>query len=254
MTVAIIGFGNMGKAIAAALAKSFDVAVFDRHANRQAAAKKIGVSWLTTLSDASRYNFIIIAVKPIDVPKLAGQIVLPESVILISIAAGVNIKTLQRLFKHKKCVRVMTNLGLTAGHGIAAWKQAGLSRSDLLKTQKLLNAISENFEADSEDAIDKVTAISGSGPAYFFYLAQAMERSAMALGFPPLVARKLVEETFLGAAELQKGVGYEQLITRIASKKGTTEAALEVFKKNGMEKIVTKAIRAAYLRARELGA
>src|ERR1051326_7962876 len=117
MKVSILGYGNMGKAIAKALAKKSQVAVFDQDKKTTVFAPKIKTS-----------DFIIIAVKPKDIQNLANEVSphLNPNCILVSIAAGTTLKNLNKFFKHKKIVRVMPNLGLTVGQGIAAWKSAGL--------------------------------------------------------------------------------------------------------------------------------
>lgn len=199
-------------------------------------------------------NVIIIAVKPQDIALLAHQArgKIGGNAILVSIAAGVPIKKLSGLFQHNKIVRVMPNLGLAVGQGIAAWKSSGLSATDKKKVKQVLNIITENFEVKNENLIDAVTAISGSGPAYFFFLAGALTSAGKKLGLTPAQSRLLVEKTLLASAVLQKGKGYAELIRMVRSKKGTTDAALKVFKKRFSEKIINQAVRAAYSRAKEM--
>jgi pyrroline-5-carboxylate reductase len=251
--VFIIGFGNMGQATGKALAKArgFKVFAYDKNRNKVKATAGISFARLGALKKA---DVIIVAVKPQDVPALAGQLLgkINLQTILISIAAGLSIKKLAALFHLKKIVRMMPNLGLSVGQGIAAWKSAGLSSADKKIAKHILNGITENFEVKNEALIDAVTAISGSGPAYFFFLAGALLSSAITLGLNPAQSRLLVEKTMSAAAKLQKGVDYQELIKRVRSKKGTTDAALKVFQKRSVDKIVAQAVKAAYLRAKEL--
>lgn len=249
MNVYIIGAGNMGGAIARVLARKHRVRVFDRSSVK---AKIPGTIFEKDLRHLSRANFVIVAVKPQDIAVLANQIKLKEKTILISVAAGVKIAKIQQRFHHKRVVRVMPNLGLKVGQGIAGWKSAGLTHREKSRAKKLLNQIIENFEVKSESAIDAITAISGSGPAYFFYLAEALRQAAMNLGFDADLARRLVEKTFSASAILQAEQTYRDLIHRVASKKGTTEAVLKVFKKYKMDKIINLAVMAAEKRAKEL--
>ncbi len=251
--VFIIGFGNMGQAIGKALvkAKGFKVSVYDRNRDKVKAVAGVGYAELANLKKS---DFIIIAVKPQDVPSLAGQVrqLVDPKIIIISIAAGLPIKKLAGLFSHKKIVRMMPNLGLAVGQGIAAWKSAGLLLFDKKAVRRVLDGITENFEVKDEGLIDAVTAISGSGPAYFFYLANALVLSARALGLTSAQSRTLVEKTLSAAAELQKGADYQELIKKVRSKKGTTDAALKVFQKRSVDKIIAQAVKAAFLRAKEL--
>ena len=197
---------------------------------------------------------VILAVKPQDLAEAAKEIKdsISESAILVSVAAGVSIAKIKELFRRDKIVRVMPNIGLSVGQGISAWKSSGLSAEETVKAREFLNDLSGNFEVDDEGLIDAVTAISGSGPAYFFAFAEALEKSARSLGLGEKESRALVEKTFDAAAALQKGTSYEELVKKVASKGGTTEAALRVFEKNGLLRTVEEATRAAYNRAKEL--
>ena len=254
--VYIIGAGVMGSAIAKALAnKGQKVFVYDRtYAKAKALAKGKKIIADKNFEHLGKAEMIIVAVKPQDVPSLALEIKgrFRSSVVIISVAAGVKIAKLQQSFRHKKVVRVMPNLGLSVGLGIAAWKSAGLSRKEKLAVRKLFNQITENFEVNNEAEIDSVTAISGSGPVYFFYFAAALQKSAKALGLKTTLAKKLVAKTFSAAAQLGQGQDYQQLINQVASKGGTTAAALKIFEKRHLDEIVKDAARAAYTRAGEL--
>lgn len=246
----------MGQAMAKALAKKANVTVFDHEFKLRPAAQKIGAKWLKDFADVKSADFMIIAVKPKDVEDLSRKIklYLNPKTILVSIAAGVPLKKLARLFNSQKIVRVMPNLGLTVGQGMAAWKfSSSFNEKDAVKAEKFLRMFTDGFAVGSEDIIDRVTAISGSGPAYFFLLAWCMEEAARSLGFAESEARLLVEKTFLGAAELQKNQPYGNLIKKVMSKKGTTEAAFKVFKKSRLGMVVKKAVEAAYKRAKEMG-
>ena len=235
----------MGHAIGKALAKNkeFKVFAYDKH-RQNIKAPKVRYA---ELSDLQKFDTVVIAVKPQDVPALAGQLagkINPQS-ILISIAAGLPIKKISGLFRHQKIVRMMPNLGLAVGQGIATWKAAGLSSTDKKIAGKILNSITENFEVSDESLIDATTAISGSGPAYFFFLARALEASAKNLGLSAAQSRMLVEKTLSASAKLQADRGITRVDQPDQIKKGTTEAALKVFKKRSLNKIITEAVTAA---------
>jgi pyrroline-5-carboxylate reductase len=241
----------MGKPIAKTLAAKYRVYVCDRNPDK---ARIAGVIFDAGFKNLDKADYVIVAVKPQDIPALANDIgkKINSSAILVSIAAGVKINKLQKLFGIKKVVRVMPNLGLLVGQGIAAWRSMGLTKREKQKVKKLLNQLTSNFEVKKESDIDAVTAISGSGPAYFFYLAQALQKTAINLGLSLNMARKLVEKTFLAAAILQRGKNYQELIKQVTSKKGTTEAALKVLNKNHMDQIIEQAVKVAQKRAKEL--
>ncbi len=241
--VTIIGYGTMGQAIGRELMKDSSVRVFavDKNKKNQRGLKDS--------------LFVILSVKPQDADTAIKEVKgvgLYKDAILISIMAGFPIKKIAHLFGHKKIVRVMPNLGLSAGEGIAAWKSVGLSLLEKKKVKNFLDKVTENFEVKDEDTIDKVTAISGSGPAYFFLLAENLLKSAKGLGFRENEAKKLVEKTFSAAAILAKDSNYSELIKRVASKGGTTEAALKIFARKNFEGLVANAVKAAYERAKKL--
>lgn len=249
MTIYIIGAGNMGGAIARTLVKAgHKVYIADKNS---AKAKGLGGIVDKNFENLNEADAVIIAVKPQDVAALSSQIKIPSSALIISIAAGTKIAKIQKLFG-RKVIRMMPNLGLIVGHGIAAWKAAGLLDKDKIRAKKLLNQIMENFEVQSEKIIDAVTAISGSGPAYFFAFADGLRRAAIDLGLKPDQARMLVEKTLLASAVLQKQASYQELIAKVRSKKGTTDAALKVFDKYRTLNIIKSATKAARDRAEEL--
>ena len=246
----------MGRAIAKSLSlkSGYEISVASKDGLRDTTASEYSVTIDNLYSGLKNADAIILAVKPQDLSALALEVKekIGEHTIIISIEAGVTIEKIKKLFGREKIVRVMPNLGLSVGEGISAWKSSGLSSSDLEKVQALLNDLSENFEVEKENDIDAVTAISGSGPAYFFLFAQALEKSARALGLSATQARALVEKTLSASASLQKGKSYGELISAIASKGGTTEAALSVFNERQLSSIVEEAAKAAYKRAQEL--
>jgi len=234
----------MGKAIAKTLLKndsSIKIFTIDKDKKNTSGIKKS--------------DFIILAVKPQDASEAIRELKnygINKKTILISIMAGFSIKKLLHLSGHKKVIRMMPNLGLSVGVGIAAWKKISLSPQEAKKAKNFINKITENFEVKNEDTINKVTAISGSGPAYFFLLADCLIKISKDLGFTKDEGDKLVKKTFLASTILGKDSDYSTLIKKIASKKGTTEAALKIFKNKNFYKIVSKAVFAAYKRAKEL--
>jgi len=241
--VTIIGYGTMGKAIAKTLSKDSSIKVFTVDVEKK------------DTSGIKKSDFIILAVKPqnaIEAIKELRLYKLNKKTILISIMAGFSIKKLLNLSGYKKIVRMMPNLGLSVGIGIAAWKKVGLSKLETKKVKNFINKITENFEVKDENVINKVTAISGSGPAYFFLLADHLEKASENLGLAKNESKKMIQKTFLASAMLAENSDYSTLIDKITSKGGTTEAALKIFKNKNFDKIVSSAVFAAYKRAKEL--
>lgn len=235
----------MGKAIAGALRRRGGVKIF---------AAKLNTAHIRVVQEIKKSDFVLLAVKPQDsqgaITQLQGN--LNKKTILISIMAGVSIKKIVAFSRHPKIVRMMPNLGLSVGAGIGAWKKVGLNKRETEKTKKFMDKIMENFEVKTEDSVDKVTAISGSGPAYFLLLAAGLAEASQKLGLGVAESRKLVAKTLTATALLGKDGDYEKLIKKIASKGGTTEAALKVFQKKNFSKIVNDAVGAAYKRAKQL--
>lgn len=241
--ITIIGYGNMGRAIGRALQTSGASVVGIRRGASEKSRKAVAKS-----------DIVVLAVKPQDAAEALHQFknYLAPKAILISILAGVPLRKIAKMSGHKKIVRMMPNMGLRVGEGIAAWKREGLSAKEKIRVRKVLDSISENFEVKDENAIDKITAISGSGPAYFFLWAEHLLASAKKLGLGDDASQRLVEKTFSASAKLSRGGNYAELIRKIASKGGTTEAALKIFAKKKTGGIMQEAVRAAHRRARAL--
>jgi len=198
----------------------------------------------------------IIAVKPQDFENLCKEVSVDLSnKLVISIMAGVSIERIERLLNAKKVVRVMPNLPLRIQKSLSGWiASKGVSEEEKKSVRKLLKEFGAEVEVDKEEKINMITALSGSGPAYFFRLAEILAIAAKKYGFNDEEARKIAESTFLGAAELLKTSGERSCVLRekVTSKGGTTEAAFKSMDSNNIEKIVLEGIEAARRRADEL--
>jgi pyrroline-5-carboxylate reductase len=202
-------------------------------------------------------DVIILAVKPQILKEVIGEIstAVPKEALVISIAAGVPIRTIEEYFKRPvSLIRVMPNMPAIAGAGMSAFS---LGRHATARHRKIAEAILSAFgEAVpvQEKMLDLVTAVSGSGPAYFFLLAEKMIEAAYELGMKVDVAKKLVYQTAFGSGKVlvESGEDPEDLIAKVASKGGTTEAALKIFQKKGFGKVVQDGIKAAYKRSKQL--
>jgi pyrroline-5-carboxylate reductase len=203
-------------------------------------------------------DLIILAVKPQDTPKLFADIrslVDPQQVFL-SIMAGVKIQTIAESLGVHKIIRAMPNLPAQIGMGMTAFTSSDqVTRIELVTVQNLLNTTGKTVYVEREEAIDAATAISGSGPAYVFYFMRAMMESARQMGFSESEAELLVSQTFRGAVELHNKSDFScnEWIQKVASKGGTTEAALQDFNHNKIHQNIKQGANAALDRAVELG-
>ena len=177
------------------------------------------------------------------------------ALLLVSIAAGVTTLRIEReLGGEPHVVRAMPNTPALVGAGAAALcKGRFATEADLSAAEEILSAVGIVVRTD-ERYLDAVTALSGSGPAYIFYMAEAMIAAGVEVGLSQDVARRLTVQTIFGAGTLlaQSGESPEQLRNKVTSSGGTTEAALKVKMDSGFAKIVSAAIHAAARRSREL--
>jgi pyrroline-5-carboxylate reductase len=243
MKICVVGLGNMGKSIFDLLKKSeFKISGFDR-------------------SDvADRYlkncDVFILAVKPQDFGTFCGSVKADLSKkMAISIMTGVSINKISKELKISKVVRVMPNLPLKVGKALSGWKASkSVSSKERLFVKKLLSIFGEQIEVNDEEKLNMITALSGSGPAYFYHLAEILESKALDFGFSKRDAEKIAKNTLIGSAKLLESVNLsaKELREKVTSKGGTTEAALKSLDKNYFSKIFKEALGAANKRAKEL--
>lgn len=203
-------------------------------------------------------DIVIIAVKPQDFEQLALELkgFLSSNQIILSVMAGVGISKMQKILEIAKVVRSMPNIPTQIGMGLTVFSASQeVDRKELFIIQNLINTTGKSIYVEKEALIDGATAISGSGPAYVFYFMNAMIKAGLDLGFSLSEAELLVNQTFLGSVYLQQGsvLSNEQWIQKVASKGGTTEAALSVFNQFEIEKNIIDGVKKANFRAVELG-
>ncbi len=264
MKIAFLGGGNMANAfLGGLLARGFaatDLSVIEPIA---AARGKLAATYQVHVSAAPDgatrgADTVVLAVKPQDMKvALAPLAPLVAGKLLISIAAGVRIATLSRwLDGHRRIVRCMPNTPALIGAGITGlFAPEEVSADERARAAQVLGAVGECVWVAEERLLDPVTAVSGSGPAYVFWLMEQMARSGEAMGLPPEEARQLALHTVLGAAKLAAGsVETPALLReRVTSKGGTTEAALKVFEAEELARRFARALEAASSRGAELG-
>lgn len=262
MKIGIIGCGNMGQALLAGIiAKGFiarrNILVSDKARKRLKFARlKLKINIATSNSELiKRCRVIILAVKPQDADAVLRDIAWPsEKKLLISICAGISTQKLERRLGKVAVVRLMPNIPALISQGISAISSGKYATAKDKKLAKsIFSCIGEVVEV-KEELMNAVTAISGSGPAYFFYLAERLMEAAKGLGISSQVAQKLVLKTALGTAMLmsQSQQTSRALRKRVSSKGGTTEAAFKVFREKGLDKILALAFKAAAKRSNQL--
>ncbi|WP_417317419.1 pyrroline-5-carboxylate reductase [Emcibacter sp.] len=211
------------------------------------------------LPEGIRPSFVVLAVKPQMMEDAVSQLLDVDlsSSLILSIAAGKTLSWFEtRLGADKAFVRAMPNTPAAIGMGITVGCANSRVASDQKETcQALLSAVGDVDWVEKEGLIDAVTAVSGSGPAYVFHLVESMASAGEKVGLDADLAMKLALRTVIGASALleRSGESASQLRINVTSPNGTTQAALDVLMtEDGLGKLMTKAIRAAYERSREL--
>ncbi len=202
---------------------------------------------------------VVLSVKPQVMADVLDGIAgtLKENVLVVSIAAGITTAAIAEKLGAVQIVRVMPNTPALVGAGASGLYNASASKDGLKIALDICSSVGKAIVVEDELLIDAVTAVSGSGPAYFFLLMEEMIKAAVQLGLPEANAKTLVLQTAKGAALLaesarQQGDDPDVLRKKVTSSGGTTEAALKVMNENGFEQIVLKALTAARDRGREL--
>jgi len=263
--IGFIGGGNMASSLISGLIASGHSAqqIWVSDIN-QDALKALAANLKVNISESNEVvvnevDVIVLAVKPQIMGPVAKQIaklVQQKKALVISIAAGINQTTLnQWLGADTAIVRCMPNtpaLVLTGATAMHANDKVSSAQRNLAET--ILRSVGIALWVQDENDLDAVTAVSGSGPAYYFLLMEAMEKAALELGLNETTARLLVQQTALGAAKiaLESSESPEQLRKRVTSPGGTTQQAIETFEQGGFSELVAKALHAARDRSIEL--
>ena len=260
--LAIIGGGKIGEALLSGLVRrgAGDVVVCERSPERGAELRaRYGVDVLDLAGAAERARVLLLAVKPQDIDVLLGALaphVDPARHLVVSVAAGVPTTRIEAaLPAGTPVVRVMPNTPALVDEGMSVLSAgAHAAESDLDEAEALLAAVGQ-VRRVPESQQDAVTALSGSGPAYFFYLVEAMVDAGILLGLPRALAADLIVQTALGAAVMMRDSGEHpvQLREAVSSPGGTTIAAIRELEKHGVRAALMAAIEAAHARSVELG-
>ncbi|MSR15486.1 MAG: pyrroline-5-carboxylate reductase [Gammaproteobacteria bacterium] len=263
--IAFIGGGNMGRAIIGGLLKRGQspqgITVSDPvTATRAALVQEFGIIGAADNNRAvANADIVVLAVKPQQMAAIVralAPMLAERRPVVLSIAAGITTASIaQWCGASLPLVRAMPNTPALVGRAATGvFATAATSVSAREQVAELLRAIGFVVWVESEEQLDAVTALSGSGPAYFFLLLECLEAAAVRLGLPVATARQLALETAAGAAELALQSPYDPATLRVqvTSKGGTTERALAVFETGGFADLVQQALGAAARRAHEL--
>ena len=262
-TVAFIGGGNMASALIGGLLKtgrpSTDILVVEPfEAQRAKLAQQFGVKAEPAAGPAlARAGTVVWAVKPQMFAEAAAPCAaFVAGALQLSVMAGIRSEALVRATGSERVVRAMPNTPALIGRGIAGlYARPAVSAAERAAVEALLAPTGQTLWVAQESQLDAVTAVSGSGPAYVFYVLEAMMEAAAEIGLTPEQGRTLAIATFDGAAALAaaSALAPAELRAQVTSKGGTTHAAITTLEASGVKAAFVKALHAARDRAEELG-
>jgi pyrroline-5-carboxylate reductase len=260
--IAVIGAGKMGEALVSGLLKAGtspdDLIITERYEERaHELSQRYGVKSVSNAEAANQAETIVIAVKPQDMEALLAElapVVTPDRLI-VTIAAGITTAAIERrLAAGVPVVRVMPNTPALVGEAMSAVAPgAHASAEHLDRAEALFRPVGRVVRLP-ESQLDAVTALSGSGPAYVFYLVEAMTDAGILLGLPRAVAHELIVQTVYGAAVMLRETGEHPVALReaVTSPAGTTISAIRELENHGVRAAFLAALEAARDRSREL--
>ena len=252
MKIGFFGAGKMAEGILSAIENKRGVVMAEKVEARAKDLKaKYGVKVVADVKEVAKTcDLVFLAVRPQDVDVVAAEVkpLLKKGQVLVSIVAGKTLAKLKAAFGAKATlIRVRPNLALRAKAGMCA------ITSHHAEVEKILGGAGATVVLKEKD-FDVVTALSGSGPAYFAYMEEAMMEGGVALGLKPAVARLLAEQTMFGTAKFLRESGMElrPFIDGVCTKGGTTAAGMKFLSKPGFKKQVAQTLAAAAKRSKEL--
>lgn len=265
MKITIIGGGNMGEAMLSAILEkglsvpqAISVSDIDE-ARRQYLGQKYGVAVTSSNRQAvTKSEVVVLAIKPQNLAEvmteLDGQ--LKSTQLVLSIIAGARMNTLCLGLNHSCVVRAIPNMPALIGEGISVWTAtAEVTEQQKEWASSILGAMGKAIYVDDEKYIDMATAVSGSGPAYFFLMMEALVDAAVRIGLSRDMAEELVLQTILGSGRViqRSDKSPDELRRMVTSPGGTTAEALLQFEQGRFRDLVLKAVSAAYDKAKKLG-
>jgi pyrroline-5-carboxylate reductase len=262
-TIAILGAGKIGEALLAGLlaaGRRPDTLMFsERAADRTAdLSRRYGVRGVDNATAARDADVLVVAVKPQDIDALLREVApaVTPGTLVVSVAAGLPTSLYEsRLPEAIPVVRVMPNTPILVGEAMSAISAGSHATADHLQlVEELLSSVGKVVRVP-ESQQDAVTALSGSGPAYFFFLVEAMIDAGILLGLPRAVAAELIIQSAVGSARMLRDSGEHPVTLReaVTSPGGTTIAAIRELENHGVRAALLAAIEAAAVRSAELG-
>ena len=263
--IAFIGGGNMARAIITGMLRTgfnaADLCVVDRNEDKREHFRGLGACVSDRVEEfLPTADILVLAIKPQgarDVCRSLGEGLADQSPLVISLMAGITLAKLNEwMGEHLTVVRSAPNTPATIQLGATGLfaDVARIATEQRADVESIMGSIGKFAWLEREEQMNAITALSGSGPAYYFYFIEQMTKAAVDLGLPPEIAMNFSIETAFGAASLarESAIDVVELRRQVTSKKGTTEAAIRVMDEGGTPLIFRDALRAAYTRAEEL--
>jgi pyrroline-5-carboxylate reductase len=263
MKIGFLGAGKMAEAIMSGLIHAKHVEAHEIFASDVSPERRTALKHDYNVNTYSKNSLIpemvdviFLSTKPQQMDEVLAEIAgaITEKHLIISIAAGKKVAGFEQALPKARVIRVMPNLCCLVGQAMSAFcAGAKVTPEDRKIVTGLLNCVGRSVELP-EEQFDAVTALSGSGPAFFAYLMQAMADAAVGEGLTPAHARLLAAQTMLGTAKLllEKDMPADELIASVRSAKGTTDAGLKILEPSSMHMVLGEVIQAAARRSREL--
>ncbi|MBO0995310.1 pyrroline-5-carboxylate reductase [Bacillus sp. SD088] len=267
MKITFIGAGSMAEAILKGIidknvCSSQDLWVTNRHsiARLESLRNQYGVQTTYDLQKLLQdSDIVILAVKPKNAEEVLQQLnpYLPKQSFIVSVMAGISIDTISTYLKNDYAIaRAMPNTSASVGKSATAIAfHSSASQAQQQLTQTVFSAIGRTFIVE-ENQLDAITALSGSGPAYFYYIVEAMEKAAKQMGIEKEMAQQLILQTMIGAVHMLEETSQEaaELRERVTSPGGTTEAGLNTLQKHKVAQSITACILTAEKQSKKLAA
>ena len=269
LKILLIGCGKMGGSLLEGIVKSHDnfnlidvvdPVINDSYKSNYKKTKANFYSDIRELKDSIAYDSIIIATKPNNyveiLDDLKNHITVNEEILIISILAGIKIKKIENIIGSVPIIRAMPNIAASVAEGMTALTGNKKITNDKIDTANMIfQSIGNKIWLEDEGQMDSFTAISGSGPAYFFYFTECLHKIAIDEGFSEDVAKQISEQIMIGSGKLIKdsNIDVVQLRENVTSPNGTTEAALKVLSgEDGLLSKLREAIEKAKKRSIEI--
>jgi pyrroline-5-carboxylate reductase len=263
MKLGFIGGGNMAQALITGLKNQQfamqNITIIELEANKRKTLEHVfGINTSAELADIQACDVIVLAIKPQQLPQLAKTLApLLKNQLIISIAAGIRLADLSRwLGDYTTIIRAMPNTPAQIQAGVTGlYAMPNVSKAQIAQANLILSAAGTTLWLDSEEKLDAITAISGSGPAYVFYFIEALHEAALALGLSESQAAQLSIATFKGASLLADAsdTPIATLREQVTSKGGTTEQGLLSLESSKVKQAILLAAQKACERAKTLG-